>query len=929
MMFCRKLFFVTFALLALSSCATAPNQNQPLTTISSDTFDNGFFYAVHSKPQSADKIELRLMIKSGSLSETEAQLGYAHLLEHMAFNGTKHFPKLKIDELFEKSGLVVGNDINAYTSFNETVYTLSIPKANTQLLADALLYLRDILTDIELEQGELDKEKGVVENEYHLRTQQEQSYNYALFRDYIKGSEYENRLPLGNLDSIKNSTLASVNEFYTAWYRPNNAKLLITGDVDNERATQLITELFANIEKSTNDTKQPVFTAPVFKTQTQDYSSKVINYSQTDLYFGVPKLAITDSQDLSQAFKLDMLNMLFNYRLRAANSQREGSFNNVGIFYDVLLGDKALNNISVSHQKNESQQAVEFIAQELARIQQYGFSQAEFDLQLAQMKSDKAQLSNHYINQDAAQLAGATISAWSTGDVEFTFELEQQAYQLLLSTVSLEELNQLANELIDSPRQMTFATPYQADKPDLLAADKLFVYTLTQPIKNIVLNIEALTLPIAKKSAAESDILSKSFDAKQQLTQWQLSNGVSVVLQPDDSIKNEIKMSFTAPGGSNAFTKQQRAANYMLISSYLNSGLEGLSKQTIGQRFEQERIDIMPIIDTNSHGFNMYSVNEPKSLELLFSMLYSSITNAKVNDHEFALEKQATIEYQQNNLALPATATWIKTGEILFPHNPQQAQISVPELAKVEQRDIEALYQALFNNVNGYKLTIVGDFDTAQLKPLILQYVATLPKGKESNFDHPVQSLITHASGINETTYPQDNGQVLVYTVTDNPNLSIKAVYQAELMQTMLRQTLTKIVREQLSLTYSPYVMVRDQAAGQAFTEVMIELITKVEDIETTQQVVDDIIAGLLTNGITQAQLNENKKIVAQDLASSLNDPASKQWLLHRDHLFNYPLGSTEDAATIFASISVADMNQFIRVYLDPSKTMRLTNRPQ
>ncbi|MFT7681078.1 MAG: zinc protease [Moritella dasanensis] len=929
MMFCRKLLLVTFTLLALSSCATAPNQDQPLTTISSDTLDNAFFYAVHSKPQSADKIELRLMIKSGSLSETEAQSGYAHLLEHMAFNGTKHYPKLKIDELFEKSGLVVGNDINAYTSFDETVYTLSIPKANKQLLADALLYFRDILTDIELEQGELDKEKGVVENEYYLSTQQEQSYNYALFRDYIKDSEYENRLPIGTIASIKNSTVASVNEFYTAWYRPNNAKLLITGDVDSERATQLITELFASIEKPTNDIKQPVLTPPVLKAKTQAYSSKVIDYSQTDLYFEVPKLSITDSQDLSQALKLDMLNMLFNYRLNAANGQRESAFNHVGIFYDVLLGDKAVQNISVSHQKNESQQAVEFIAQELARIQQYGFSQVEFDQQLAQMKSNQAQLSNYYINQDAVQLANATISAWSTGDIEFTLELEQQAYELLLSTVSLEELNQLTNELIDSPRQMTFATPYQANKPDLLAADKLFAYTLAQPIKYILINIETLTLPVVKNTATASDIISESVDPKQQLTQWQLSNGVSVVLQPDHSIKNAIKMSFTAPGGSNAFTKQQRAANYLLIRSYLNSGLEGLSAQTIGQRFEQERIDIMPIIDTNNHGFNMHSINDPKSLELLFSMLYSSVTNAKVNEHEFALEKQAAIEYQQNNLALPATATWIKTGEILFPHNLQQEQISVQELAEVEQRDIEAIYQALFNNVNGYKLTIVGDFEPAQLKPLILQYVATLPRGKESQFDHPVQSLITQASGINETTYPQDNGQVLFYTVTDTPNPSIKAVYQAELMQAMLSQTLTKIVREQLSLTYSPYVMVRDQAAGQAFTEVMIELITKVEDIETTQQVVDDIIAGLLTNGITQAQLDENKKIIALDLASSLTDPASKQWLLHRDHLFNYPLGSTEDAAAIFASISVTDMNQFIRVYLDPSKTMRLTNRPQ
>jgi len=278
---------------------------------------------------------------------------------------------------------------------------------------------------------------------------------------------------------------------------------------------------------------------------------------------------------------------------------------------------------------------------------------------------------------------------------------------------------------------------------------------------------------------------------------------------------------------------------------------------------------------------------------------------------------------------LPETETWIKAGEILFPHNSQQEQISAQELAAVQQTDIEVLYQTLFNNANDYKLTIVGDFDTAQLKPLILRYVATLPKGKNNTFDHPTQSLIAKPIDLDETTNPQNNGQVLFYTVTDTPNQSIKAVYQAELMQAMISQTLTKIVREQLSLTYSPSVRVIDQAAGLAFTEVIIELITKVEDIETTQQVVDGIIDDLLTNGITQAQLDENKKIIAQDLAYSLTESPSKQWLLHRDHLFNYALGSTENAPTIFNSISVADMNQFIRVYLDPNKTLRLTNRPQ
>ena len=929
MMFCRKLLLISFALFALSSCANNPYQTDAIATVSSNTLDNGFFYAIHAKPENSDKIELRLMIKSGSFSETDAQSGYAHLLEHMAFNGTKNFPKLKIVELFEKSGLTFGHDINAYTSFDETVYSFSIPKDNTQLLADTLLYLRDILTDIELEQHELDKEKGVVENEYHQSTQQEKSYYYALFDDYIENSEYQRRLPIGTLKSINNSTVASINTFYKDWYRPDNARLVIAGDVDSESTTQLITALFSTIETSQNTKQQPVLTPPALKTATQIYSSKVINFSQTDLYFEVPMLKITNSEGISHSLKLNMLDQLFNYRLNAANNQRAQPFHKVGLFYNSFLSNKGFENIYVSHQKNESQQAVKFIAQELARIHQHGFSQAEYQQQLIQIKSAQAELSTIYSNKNSQQLADEVINAWSSGSIEYTLENEQRAYQLLLATVSLEELNQFAKTLINSPHKMTFATPYQAKKPDVLAADKIFADAINKPINNIAIEIETLTLPIVTKSGGTSKIDSERFDTDTQITQWQLSNGVSVVLQPDHSVKNTINMSFTAPGGINSFTKKQRAANYLLINSYMNSGLAGVSAQAIQQQFNLERIDMMPVIEANNHGFNLYSINEPKSLELLFSMLYSSVTNASVNEQIFALEKKGSIEHLQNNLALPTTATWIKVNDILFPNNPQQKRISAKELAEVQQSDVERLYQTLFNNVNGYKLTIVGDFDTAQLKPLILQYVASLPKGKNNTFDHPTQSLITKTTMLNETSYPQDNGQVLFYTVTDTPNQGIKQVYQAELMQAIISKTLTKIVREQLSLTYSPYVMVRDQAAGQAFTQVMIELITKVEDVEQTQQVVDSIISDLLTNGITEAQLNENKKTITQDLAYSLNESPNKQWLLHRDHLFNYALGSTEDALAIFDSISVADMNQFIRTYLDPTKTLRFINTPQ
>lgn len=161
-MILRKLIFTIFTVLILSSCCVnnSPNQADSIATVTSNTLDNGLFYQINAKQENSDTIQLRLMIKSGSLSETDAQSGYAHILEHMAFNGTENFPKHEIIELLEKSGLTFGHDINAYTTFDSTVYILSIATSDTKLLFDTLLYLRDVLTAIEFDQTELDKEKG-------------------------------------------------------------------------------------------------------------------------------------------------------------------------------------------------------------------------------------------------------------------------------------------------------------------------------------------------------------------------------------------------------------------------------------------------------------------------------------------------------------------------------------------------------------------------------------------------------------------------------------------------------------------------------------------------------------------------------------------------------------------------------------------------
>ncbi|PKF60530.1 insulinase family protein [Psychromonas sp. psych-6C06] len=926
----KRVFIALITLLALTGCMnTSPNPENSLASVHSDTLENGLSYNIYAKQDSSQKVQLRLYVNAGSLSETEEQQGYAHLLEHMAFNGTKNFPKNKIIELFEKSGLTFGQDINAFTSFSETVYILSIPANDKKLLSETLLYLRDILSDIEFDQTELIKEQGVVQNEYRVRMPQEPPYHFAIFEDYIADSVYQKHLPIGTIESVGNSTEKAVKAFYKQWYRPNNAKLLITGDVDSQLTQKLIEETFSSIDKSDNQQQQTVPDAPRMSEESIAFSSKLITFSQTDLFFEIPQKTLSNSDQLSEALKLEMLDKMLNYRLNILNSERDAPFSEVSFSYLPLLNNKSFKNLSVNYEQGNDINSIAFIAQELARLAQHGFNQAEYELQLEALQAQLAQLKANYLNQTAAEIAQQVVGAWQTGDHIFTFEQEQQAYQTALDSLTLEEINQLAQQLINLPKKLTLAYPYGSDQPDLSMVDKTFNEHFNAQVANTTIKIEKMTLPVIIKSTAISPIKKEKFYPEKQITQLSLHNGVDVLLQPDSSVQDAITLTFSAPGGSNSLQGKEIASSTLLINSYANSGLAGLSAQALNQKFISAKTEIMPFIDSNHHGFSMTTVNKDKSLQLLFSMLYTIMNDATIKPAVFTQEKKKLIENQKSFLAQPMNGSTIKVLNTLFPANPHQHIFTLEELASVQQSDVEALYTQLFSSSNGYKLTVVGDFDLDAMKTLVLQYVATLAGGELHTFDTTPQSLIQQASTINETTNPQDNASVSFISITNNPNKDIKAVYQADLMRRIITQTLNRVIREEFSLTYSPYVAVYDQQTGNAFTQVIIQATTKTDDAQKTQHLIEGIINDFITDGITPEQLADHQRGLIQGMLSNLNKSTDRQWLLHRDHLQGFELDSTTNAKEIVHNISLTDMNQFIKEYLDPSKTVKIINQPK
>jgi zinc protease len=697
---------------------------------------NGLTYYIRKNLKPEKKVELRLAVNAGSVLENDEQRGLAHFMEHMGFNGSTHFPKNELVDFLQKSGVKFGADLNAYTSFDETVYILPIPTDDPKMLDKGLTVLEDWGFNNLFDKNEVEKERGVVLEESRLSKGSFERMSRQYFPKLFNGSKYAERLPIGKDATLKTFKPETLKNFYKTWYRPNEMAVMVVGDIDPAEAEKLI---IAHFGKFTNPANGPVRPAIIpIKPRIKPEAMVVTDDEATNTFVQVynfvkPAEKVQTWGDYRKGIVEGLVSSLINQRLSEL-TQKENPpflFASTG-FNQFIRGYRSFNSFAVLS-KGTVEEATNALIEETNRARQFGFLQSELDRVKASLmnatekayhekdKSESGQLVSQYINNF---LNGSPIPGITN---RYNFIKEN------LQGITLQEINDVAKSMPSTANAFTLlqAPTAMKDKlPDSTALLQSLVNANKIQLKPYEEKAVAAALldkePVAGKATAETT------NDKLGTTDLTLSNGVTISIKPTQLKNDEIQMDAWRWGGSHKYelADKENAENAAILVQQM--GVKDLSPTDLRKFMAGKTVSVQPYINGDEEGVEGSS--SIKDFETFLQLIHLYLTQPRKDEalfHSYINKQKGSLEFISKD---PQSSYADTLNKIIYNNNPWMKVIPKAEdFDKVNLDRSLAIYKEIFGNVYGLHFTFVGNLDPAKVKPLLEKYIGSLPAAPKQN----------------------------------------------------------------------------------------------------------------------------------------------------------------------------------------------------
>ncbi|MCB9267893.1 MAG: insulinase family protein, partial [Lewinellaceae bacterium] len=706
----------------LSFLLSAQPSGQPLPTdprVRTGTLLNGMRYYIQYNPKPENRAELRLAVHAGSLQEDEGQLGIAHFVEHMAFNGTEHFEKNELINYLEKTGARFGADLNAYTSFEETVYKLQARTDSLPLLEKGLLIMEDWAGGLSFEPEEIDKERGVVVSEWRTRLSPDQRLQQQYFPVLYKGSRYANRMPIGKPEIIENAGYATIRRFYEDWYRPDLMAFIAVGDFEVDWMEKEVIRRFSGLQNPESSRPRKDYEVPGHQeTLTVIATDKEAAFTRVQVIYKHEEKPVTTIEDFRRQLTYSLYNKMLNARLVEVQMQPNPPFTFAYSGYGSDVGNLGAYTIYAFVGEGGAIEGISAVLRETRRALLHGFTETE----LKRHKADIMQsVENDYKEREKTK-SGTLASRYVYNFLDQNPipgpEQRLHLYQELLPAITLEDINPLPRQWItDSNRVAIITGPEHAESPlpsreeilDLLAQiDTMSLEPYVDKINDAPLIKEVLS-PVPIISRKKLDSLG--------ITLIELSNGVKAYLKPTDFQNDEILMSAFSPGGHSLYSLEEyySAANAAAIID--QSGLGEFSMPELQKKLAGKTASAGPYINELYEGVSGSSDQE--SLETMLRLVYLYFTEPRRDSAVFLsyLSRQASIF--ENMMDNPYYYYADVKNQIKYKGNPRRQITTLEDLRKISLDEVIHIYQERFANAGDFTFVFVGNFEPETLEPLI------------------------------------------------------------------------------------------------------------------------------------------------------------------------------------------------------------------
>lgn len=767
---------------------------------------NGFTYYIRHNENPKNRVIFYLANKVGSILETDEQQGLAHFMEHMSFNGTKHFPKNDLVEYLMKSGVRFGADLNAYTGFDETVYKLPVPSDDPKLLSTAVQIVRDWAQEATLDPAEIDKERGVVLEEKRLGKGAQERMQRLYWPMILNGSRYASRLPIGDEAILNHFNPETIRQYYQDWYRPDLQALVVVGDIDVNQLERIIKAKFADLKNPSHEKPRVKYSIPLTgKNQFISVTDKEMTSTVVTMLIKHPAKKMRTEKDYRLSVITELFNQMLAQRLQDLARQADPPFISGSIGVESFLGGLDSYSITVGAKPGELEKGFKAVWRENQRIRLFGFSEPE--LQRAKQaylvrissafrekgKTPSVDLVNEYLQYFLHQVAAPGIDA------------EYKMVQQQLPGISLKEINGILTKYFTATDRDLIVQAPEKDRKDLPAETTLAKWM--KAVENE--HLEAYKDTVNTKSLLTSEpvpgrIIAEERNEKLNMTTLTLSNGAKVILKPTDFKNDEILISGYAPGGTSLYNDadfQSAVESANIISSF---GAGNYNPQDMGKFLAGKQISLHPYISEIAQGIR--GSTTPKDLETALQLLYAGFTEPRRDTALFKgliSRAKAALSDRWND---PNSLFQDSISAILGNHNIRRMG---PSFAKLKQVDLDktyAIYKERFADAGNFTFTFVGNFEVAAIKPLIAKYLGGLPAAKVHEQARDLGLDIT-AGKILKNIYDGSEDKATVRLIFSGPMAyNLENTFQVEALKQTLEFRLLERLREEESGVYSPNV---------------------------------------------------------------------------------------------------------------------------
>ena len=929
---------------AVFAAGSAMAQFDPMQPIPADKevrtgrLDNGLTYYIRHNEKPKGQADFYILHNVGAIQEEDDQQGLAHFLEHMAFNGTKNLPGKQLIEYLETVGVKFGYNLNAGTSWDQTVYNISdVPTSRQGIIDSAMLILHDWSHFIALRPEEIDSERGVIMEELRTRDGASWRSTMKLLQALGMGSRYEHRNLIGYLDGLKSFEHDALERFYKKWYRPDYQAIVIVGDLDAEATEARLKSLMADIPAPAADAAQkevivvPDNEEPIVSI----YTDPEMQGSRVQLFIKRP--AMPTQMNDKVAWEVvnvieSFLTTMENARLQEIAMQPDAPFLGAGMGSGDVIGIIPTLNataFTAMTQDGKLAEGFEALYTEMEKIRRHGFTQSEFE---RAQENLMRQVERTYANRNDRtneQFVNIYLENYRKNEPMPDAETEWKLDSMLIKMLNVETVNAFAKETIQPTNQVIVITAPEKEgianptEEEILAIREKVTASEIEAYEDDV--VKEPLIPEGtqlKGSPVKKTVENKEYGA----TVWTLANGTQIVVKPTKFKADEVRMNAQSKGGLSILPDAEYYMGEMMPAVSSMSGVGKFSATELRKQLSGKSATVQPSVGEYASAVNASC--SPKDIETMLQLVYLNFTQPRFDRNDYDNLMKMLRTQLENAKSNPDFQMQEKVIDVLYGHNPRRQVISTELLDEFSFEALPAIYKKLYPDGNSFRFTFVGNIDPETLKPLVEKYIGSIPASKKpmtfaDDKAYPVKGEVTE-----DFSTPMQQPKVSVnYTFTGDMDYSLENKAALSFLTQALNSRYLVSIREEKGGTYGVQVYGSTDWIPRETYTMTIAFDTNAEMADELCEIILKELRTIAEEGPLTEDIEKHREFMLKNWKNSLDE--NGPWMQYLQAKYGSGLDYLAGQEQAIRSLTNADVQALAKKILDDGNMVKVVMRPE